>query len=101
MRTRRTFTSEFKAKIVLACISGEKTISELCREYQLSPVLVNKWRTEFINHSAVIFDRNYKGGEDQQQIAELERLVGRLTLENDILKKTSKALSTPINRNGT
>lgn len=101
MRTRRTFTSEFKAKIVLACISGEKTVSELCREHQLSPVLVSKWRTEFINHSAVIFDRNHQGGEDQQHIAELERLVGRLTLENDILKKTSKALNTPIHRNGT
>jgi len=100
MRTRRTFTSQFKAKIVLECISGEKTVSEVCRAYQLSPVLVSKWRTEFIENSALIFEKNHKGAEEQQHVAELERLVGRLTLENDILKKTSSILNAPTNRNG-
>ncbi len=33
MRTRRTFKPEFKAKVVLECISGEKSVSEACREY--------------------------------------------------------------------
>jgi transposase-like protein len=100
MRTRRTFKSEFKAKVVLECISGEKSTSEVSREYQLSPILVSKWRTEFIENSAVIFEKNQKGGEDQIRIAELERMVGRLTLENDMLKKASSILDARVSRKG-
>jgi len=100
MRTRRTFRPEFKAKVVLECISGVKSVSEACREYQLSPVLVGKWRTEFIENAAAIFEKNHKGTESQNQIADLERLVGRLTLENDMLKKASSILHAKTNRNG-
>ena len=100
MRTRRTFTSEFKAKVVLECISGEKSVSEACREYQLSPVMVSKWRTEFIENAAIIFEKNQRGDEDQNRMAELERLVGRLSLENDMLKKASSILNAQANRNG-
>jgi len=100
MRTRRTFKPEFKATVVLECISGEKSVSEACREYQLSPVLVSKWRTEFIENSAAVFEKNRKGVENQSQIADLERLVGRLTLENDMLKKASSILHAQAPRNG-
>ena len=100
MRTRRTFSPAFKAKVVLECISGEKSISEACREYQLSPILVSKWRTEFIENSAAIFERNRKGGEEQNRIADLERLVGRLTLENEMLKKASSISTVQAGRNG-
>ena len=100
MRTRRTFKPEFKAKVVLECISGEKSVSEACQEYQLSPVLVSKWRTEFIENSAAIFEKKNKETENQKQIADLERLVGRLTLENDMLKKASSILHVKTNRNG-
>jgi len=100
MRTRRTFRPEFKVKVVLECISGEKSVSEACREYQLSPVLVSKWRTEFIENSAAVFEKKNKRTESQDQIADLERLVGRLTLENDMLKKVSSILHAPTRRNG-
>lgn len=100
MRKRRTFTSEFKARVVLEIISGEKGISETCRAYQLSPILVSKWRTEFVENAAVIFEKNHKGDEDQNRMVELERLVGRLSLENDMLKKASSILNAQANRNG-
>jgi transposase len=100
MRTRRTFSSAFKAKVVLECISGEKSVSEACREYQLSPILVSKWRTEFIENSAAIFEGDHKGNEDQNRIADLERLVGRLTLENEMLKKASRISNAQVSRNG-
>jgi transposase len=100
MRRRRTFTSEFKAKVVLENISGEKSISEACREYQLSPVMVNKWRTQFIENAAAIFEKDHKGDEDQNRMAELERMVGRLSLENDMLKKASSILNAQGNRSG-
>jgi transposase len=100
MRTRRTFSSAFKAKVVLECISGEKSVSEVTRAYQLSPILVSKWRTEFMENSAAIFERKSKGSEDQNRIADLERLVGRLTLENEMLKKASSISNAQVSRNG-
>ena len=86
--------------MVLECLLGEKSNSEVCREYQLSPILVSKWRTELMEHSAVIFEREHRGSECQQKIADLERLVGRLTFENEMLKKASGILNAPGIRNG-
>lgn len=100
MRTRRTFSSAFKAKVVLECITGEKSVSEVTRAYQLSPILVSKWRTEFMENSATIFERKNTGSEDQNRIADLERLVGRLTLENEMLKKASSISNAQVSRNG-
>lgn len=100
MRTRRTFSPAFKAKVILECISGEKSVSEITRAYQLSPILVSKWRTEFMENSAAIFERNNAGSEDQHRIADLERLVGRLTLENEMLKKASSISNAPVSRSG-
>ncbi|HEY59461.1 MAG TPA: transposase, partial [Anaerolineae bacterium] len=48
MRKRRTFTSEFKAKVVMQNITGERSASEICREHRLSPVLFSRWKSEFI-----------------------------------------------------
>lgn len=64
MRTRRAFASGFKAKGVLEGVSGEKSISDACREYQLIPIMVSKLRTDCIENSAAIFARKHKGGED-------------------------------------
>ena len=100
MRTRRTFSSAFKAKVVLECISGEKSVNEVTRAYQLSPILVSKWRTEFMENSAAIFERKNTGSEDRNRIADLERLVGRLTLENEMLKKASSISNAQVSRNG-
>jgi archaellum biogenesis protein FlaJ (TadC family) len=54
MRARRSFSSAFKAKVVLECISGEKSISKIALAYQLILILVNKWRTDFTGACHVI-----------------------------------------------
>jgi hypothetical protein len=53
-----------------------------------------------MENSAAIFERNHKGNEDQNRIADLERLVGRLTLENEMLKKASSISNAQVSRNG-
>jgi len=44
MKQRRTFSPEFKAQVVLEVLSGAKTQAEACREYQLKPELLSKWK---------------------------------------------------------
>jgi transposase-like protein len=95
---RRQYTAEFKAKVVLQLLTGEKTSAELCRAHKLNANLLNRWRKEFLEQAASIFEREANCDEDEQRIAELERLVGQLTIQLEIAKKASNYLSP--NRNG-
>ena len=74
-KTRRQFTSEFKLECVLDIISGRKRPVEICSEHQISDALLSKCRQHFMDNAATLF------------IAELERLVGQLTLELSASKK--------------
>jgi len=95
---RRQYSADFKAKVVLQVLMGEKTSSEICRSHKLHASVLNRWRKEFLDHAASIFEVGSDNQEDQQRIAELERLVGQLTLQLEIAKKASQYL-TP-DRNG-
>lgn len=78
--TRRQFTAEFKAKVVLQLVSGAKTANDLCRTHKLNPNMLNRWRTEFVEQASSVFEKGGAGQGDQQRIADLERLVGQLTM---------------------
>jgi transposase-like protein len=95
---RRQYTAEFKAKVVLQVLMGENTSAEICRSHKLHSSVLNRWRKEYLEHAATIFAPGGDNQEDQQRIAELEQLVGQLTLQLEIAKKASQAL-TPT-RNG-
>ena len=93
---RRTFSAAFKAEVVLQLLCGAKTQAELCREHELSPQLLLQWKQTFQQNAASVFASNEPNSAEATRIAELERALGRATLENDILKKASSLLS----RNG-
>ena len=89
-KARRTHSAEFKTQVVLAYLSGEKTVAELCREHQLKDTLVYRWKDEFLARASQVFEpETRETNESAQRIAALERLAGRLALENDILKKAN------------
>ena len=99
MATRRTFTSEFKAQVILELLSGANTSADLCRQHQLAPVVLGRWKAEFMAQAPRLFDREAATSLEQQRIAELERLVGRLTLELEVAKKASSVLTLVASRN--
>ena len=86
---RRTFSAAFKAETVLALLTGQKTQAELCREHELSPTLVGGWKETLVANAAGVFKNAQQDGGDSSRVADLERSLGRATLENDILKKAS------------
>lgn len=86
-RTRRNFSAEFKAKVVLEIISGSKTAAEVCREYNLKADLVSHWKNEFLTHAAQVFEDGTTVDPQHARIEELERLAGKLSLELEIAKK--------------
>ena len=92
MRKYRTFTPEFKAQVVLEIVSGRKSQAQVCREHQLKESLVSRWRTEFVQNASKVFQRESGLNQQDVRIAELEQLIGRLTLQLEIAKKASTLL---------
>jgi transposase len=96
---RRKFTAEFKAQVVLELLSGAKSSAELCREHQIASSVLADWKTIFLTRAASVFDHaESPSSQDGSRVAELERLLGRVTLENDILKKATSILPTRSKR---
>ena len=89
---RRTFTREFKLQVIREIEAG-KTQAQVAREYQLSDNTISKWRRELRQYK----DRAFAGRGNataEARVNELERMVGRLTMENDFLKKLLQKLET-------
>ena len=93
MRKRRQFSPEFKARLVLDILTGVQSQAEACRKHGLGPNLVAIWRTAFLEKAHLVFDGDSARSTEQARIADLEQVLGRVTLENEILKK---ATSRPV-----
>jgi len=85
MRKPRTFTAEFKRQVVEEMLSGTTGPAQLCRRHNLSSGLVYHWRKQYA--------RGKLNNEPTQEealldrINKLEQMLGKLTLENEFLKK--------------
>jgi len=90
--SRATYSRDLKISAMRAIEAGS-TISEIARKYQLSPKLLERWRGEWRAKGELAFPGMGRRGadlpamEDARRIAELERKIGQLTMENDFLKK--------------
>ena len=93
MSKRRAFTPEFKARVVLEEFAGVRDKAEICREYRLRPQVFSRWREEFLERAPEIFATERSRGDEQERIAELERMLGRLTMELEVAKKASNILT--------
>ena len=89
---RRSFASEFKAKLVLEILTGAASQAELCRKHNLKPQLLAYWKATALDHFQSLFQDDGQSSQDQLRIAELEQLVGRQAYDLEILKKASRML---------
>jgi len=101
-RKYRTFSADFKLDTVMEGFRGEKSIAQICREREIKDVLYYKWRDIFVENAASVYGG--QGENDRQKlearIAELERMIGQLTIENEILKKAKSWLGSGYRKNG-
>ena len=83
-RPRRNHSPEFKAKVALAAIQGDKTLAQLAEQFDLHPNQIVEWKKQLQEHAARVF-----GSEPRVEPTDLKPLhakIGQLTLENDFLE---------------
>jgi transposase-like protein len=86
---RKTFSKEFKAKVALEALKGEKTIAELASEYKVHATQITAWRKQLKESAAEIFGNGQSKAlkEHQELVERLYKNVGQLQVENDWMRK--------------
>jgi transposase len=102
MSKRREFSAQFKLETVLEGLRGEKSVAQICRERDITDSLYYQWRDAFFEAAPQLFSgKRQKDVENSsERIAELERLVGCLSLALEIAKVASSWLGSPWKANG-
>ena len=87
MKTRRKFSSEQKAQIVLSIIKKEKSLVDISKEQNLAPSLIHKWKEEFLVKAHSIFETNKDESNKDRKMKHYEHIISKLTTQNDFLDK--------------
>ena len=98
MRNQRSFSLEFRRQVVEELLSSESRPAQLCRRYNISSSVLYHWKKQYSRGKF-----NNESTEEaalQDRIEKLERLVGRLTLENEFLKRGLQHSLSQSQRNG-
>ena len=94
---RRKFSLEFKAKVAIAAIKEERTLSELADQFGVHANLIAKWKKEFLDRSSEIFATP---AQKEPNHAEVERQfyekIGRLEVEVDFCRRAYEKLGMPV-----
>ena len=87
-KKRRTHSPDFKAKVALAAIKGDETLSELSRRYQINANLIVKWKKLLLENSGEVFAAGKGLAPDREsEIQSLHAKIGEITMEIDFLSK--------------
>jgi transposase-like protein len=87
-RKRRNHSPDFKARVALAAIKGDETLSELSRRFEINSNLVVKWKKQLLENSAEVFaSGNGMAPDREAEIKDLQAKIGEITMVNDFLSK--------------
>lgn len=92
---RKRHEPEFKARVALEALKGEKTIQQIAKEYEIHPVQVSDWKKAMMERMPEIFSSGRKKSPEEQyerEKAQLHAKIGQQAVEIDFLTKKSKQL---------
>lgn len=98
-RKRKTYSAEFKAKLVLELLEGNKTLNEIATKYEVLPKSLIEWKKQFIANMSLAFDKSAVVKEYQEQIDTLQKekdatskKLGEVIIERDWLAGKLRSL---------
>jgi transposase len=83
-RSRRSHSPAFKAKVALTALREDKTMAELCKEFELHPTQINDWKRQLLDGAAGVFGSS--AAPEPVDLAPLHAKIGQLALENDFFE---------------
>jgi len=91
LKERQTHSSEFKLRIALEAIKGEKTVALISQENEIHPNLIRTWKKQLLESGKELYDQGKKqkkeNDKQEKKMDELHKKIGQLTVERDFLKK--------------
>jgi len=92
MTTRRRFTADFKAKVALEALRGDRTIQEIAARHKVHPNQVSTWKRQAMDGLGEVFSNGAEGarGEHEAEVRNLHAKIGELTVERDFLARGLK-----------
>ena len=85
MKNQRSFSPEFKRQVVEELLSGVSTPAQLCRRHNISSGLLSYWKKQYAKGG--FGNEPTREAALEERTRQLEQMLGRLTLENEFLKK--------------
>ena len=85
-RPRRNHSADFKAKVALAAVRGDRTLSELASQFDVHPNQITQWKTQLLDRAAQVFGGASGPTEKPVDLKVLHAKIGELALENDFLE---------------
>jgi transposase len=87
-KKRKQHPPEFKAKVALAALKNEATVSELAARFGVHPTMIHGWKRALLEWASDLFDKSHKSRQDiESHVDELYRQIGRLKVERNFLAK--------------
>ena len=92
MTTRRRFTADFKARVALDALRGDKTIQEIATRHKVHPNQVSTWKRQAMDGLGAVFSKGADKGrmDHDDEVHDLHAKIGQLTVERDFLAKGLK-----------
>jgi transposase-like protein len=92
MTTRRRFTADFKARVALDALRGDKTIQEIATRHKVHPNQVSTWKRQAMDGLGAVFSNGADKGrmDHDDEVHDLHAKIGQLTVERDFLAKGVK-----------
>lgn len=100
---RTSYPPEFKTKLVLEVLQGEKELNEIASEHNINPNMLRNWKKEFLGNASRAFDENRQAREARRKEDALKKenermlkIIGQITLERDFLQDCFRVTGTPL-----